>query len=70
MVSQRLKTGKTFPFETLSGLLYEIIGMQDEPKNKITVKLASLVGVFLHEKHRKERLDDLAAEKKAKNAGK
>lgn len=58
--------GKTYRFDDLLSLLYDARNMQDVPKNELSVKSAAFLSVYLQEKNKKERLDDIARKKKTK----
>ena len=63
---QRLGPGKKYAFDDLLSVLYQVMNAEEKPKAEMSVKTYTLLGVYLQEKNRKQRIDDLARERKAK----
>ncbi len=58
--------GKNYRFDDLLSLLHDVRNMQDVPKNELSVKSGILLSVFLQEKNKKERLDEIERQRKSK----
>lgn len=62
--SKRLgRHASRFRFEQMESVLYDVIGCENLPKDRISVKTQSLLDVYLFEKNKARAIEDFAREK-------
>lgn len=53
------RAAEKFDFDKLLSTLYTVIGLEDMPKEKLSIKNYQMLSVFLSEKNYSDELDDL-----------
>jgi hypothetical protein len=56
-----------FKFDRMLSAFYQVLNLEDLPKDKMSIKTASMLGIYNREKRRFDRIKELEREAEIKN---